>query len=243
MKRSRPRTATELSRSTNRRLEMYAIAAGAAGIGVLALAQPAEAEIIYTKTHQVIGERGVYNLDLNGTGTTEFTISNEVRRPTSAYIQSLLVLPAAGNSVAVGTRGFSAAAMVKGQRIGGARKFGGNALMAVHCSGFTSCGNGTGGTFTSGPWVNVTNRYLGLRFKISGKTHYGWARLSVQVSQSPFAVTATLTGYAYESTNNTSIIAGKTTGPDVITIEAPSLGNLAAGASRIPVRRLAPPTR
>jgi hypothetical protein len=42
-----------LSKSVHQQLNMYAIAAGAAG--VLALAGPAEAKIIYTQTHVVIG--------------------------------------------------------------------------------------------------------------------------------------------------------------------------------------------
>lgn len=30
-----------------------------------------------------------------------------------------------------------------------------------------------------GNWCDVTDRYLGLRFNISGSTHYGWVRMSV----------------------------------------------------------------
>jgi hypothetical protein len=43
--------------------------------------------------------------------------------------------------------------------------------------------------------------------------------------------TYTLTGYAYETVPNKTIIAGKTKGADVITLESGSLGALAAGAS------------
>jgi hypothetical protein len=51
-------------------------------------------------------------------------------------------------------------------------------------------------TIVYGPWVNVKDRYLGLKFQIKGNTHYGWARLNVKVSKT--TITATLTGYAYE---------------------------------------------
>jgi len=34
---------------------------------------------------------------------------------------------------------------------------------------------------SSGPWKNLENRYLGLKFSIAGRTHYGWVRLSVKV--------------------------------------------------------------
>jgi hypothetical protein len=47
MKRSsHPRTAVKLTGSTHRRLNAYALAAGAAGVGILALAQPSEAKIV-----------------------------------------------------------------------------------------------------------------------------------------------------------------------------------------------------
>ena len=42
-----------------------------------------------------------------------------------------------------------------------------------------------------------------------------------------------LTGYAYETVPNKPIITGKTTGPDVITLDPATLGHLAQGASGI----------
>jgi len=48
-----------------------------------------------------------------------------------------------------------------------------------------------------------------------------------------YYITATLTGYAYETIPNKPIIAGKTHGKDVITLQDASLGHLAAGASAI----------
>jgi hypothetical protein len=42
-------------------------------------------------------------------------------------------------------------------------------------------------------------------------------------------IVARLTGYAYETVPNKPIIAGKTKGPDVITMPAGSLGELARG--------------
>jgi hypothetical protein len=69
-----PRDVAHLSGSLNRRLGQYALAASSAGVGRLALAQSAEAKIVYTKTHQVIGANGVYNLDLNHDGIVDFVI-------------------------------------------------------------------------------------------------------------------------------------------------------------------------
>jgi hypothetical protein len=61
------------------------------------------------------------------------------------------------------------------------------------------------------PWCNVANRYLGLRFAIEGKIHFGWARLNVKCSGK---VLTTLTGYAYETIPNKPIVTGKIKGPD-----------------------------
>jgi len=81
---------------------------------------------------------------------------------------------------------------------------------------------------TSGYWQGVQKRYLGLKFYIEGKAHYGWARLTFPgLCESG----GTLTGYAYETIANKSIVTGKTKGKDVITVEAASLGHLAQGTS------------
>jgi hypothetical protein len=53
-------------------------------------------------------------------------------------------------------------------------------------------------------------RYLGLKFQINGETHYGWARLNVQVNTTKLTIYSRLTGYAYETTPNTPIAAGQT---------------------------------
>lgn len=57
-----------------------------------------------------------------------------------------------------------------------------------------------GGNF--GNWKNVNDRFLGLRFDISGSTHYGWARLDVNSDGTSW----TVKDYAYEATADTPII-------------------------------------
>jgi len=238
------RTTSFLSESIHQRLNAYALAASAAGVGMLASAQPAEAKIVYTPTHHVIGAKSSFNLDLNHDGIIDFTIQNTSHTRTSGARRSLYVSGFNGkpNEVegAVGTRAFLAAAIRKGRRIPQGRFTSGKARMAYHCSG-SGCSPGTTSR-NSGNWLNVTGRYLGLKFRIHGKTHYGWARLRVDfVSQS---ITATLTGYAYETIPGKPIIAGRTKGPEDGNVEQPdaavqvaptpepaSLGLLAQGAS------------
>ena len=133
------------------------------------------------------------------------------------------------------SRSFLAAALRRGERIPKGRFSNEKAVMAFVCSGYIASCPRTSGT-ARGNWLNATNRYLGLKFTIHGKIHYGWARLSVQ-AQMPPAITAILTGYAYETVPNKPIIAGKTHGKDVITLQDASLGHLARGASSIPAWR------
>ena len=111
--------------------------------------------------------------------------------------------------------------------------------------------NGKTNSAYSRPWANggkgLKNRYLGLRFVIKGKIHFGWARLNVR--DYGHHITATLTGYAYETIPNKPIIAGMTKGTHDSSIEAPNvsltaptrepatLGMLALGAPSLAIWR------
>jgi len=54
--------------------------------------------------------------------------------------------------------------------------------------------------------------YLGLAFDISGSTHYGWAQLAVNISNStPQSSSVTLIDYAYQDQAGIGINAGATT--------------------------------
>jgi hypothetical protein len=209
-----------LSVSCQQQLNAYALAAAAAGVSALALAAPSEAKIIYTPTHQVIGDGSSYKLDFTGKGTTELTIQNDYNY-WGFHSQELAARQAESNQVAHNY--FGAVAMSRGQQIGPKCVFSGGLEEMAELTGTAN----TSGVF--GSWINVNNRYLGTKFYIGGKVHYGWVRLSVQV-ELPRTITATVTGYAYETVPNKPIVAGKTSGPDVVTVGA-SLGGLAQGSA------------
>lgn len=245
MKRSsRPRATAELSRSLNHQLNMYALAAGAAGLGMLA--QSAEGKIVYTAAHAIIGKP--FPLDLNHDGIVDFDLLHashnypvrsllacQVNRTYSG--QPVCAFPSSTNSVrsAVSMGRVFGAALRKGAKIGHDDRFrrGPSAILGGLCC-FT-----LSSTRWYGPWFNggkgVRNRYLGVKFKIKGRFHFGWARLTVRTTKNDF--TAILTGYAYETIPGKAIIAGQTKGPDVTTVYPASLGHLAAGASAIPAWR------
>jgi hypothetical protein len=245
-----------LSEALHRRLDAYAVAASAAGVSVLALIPPleyavpagailacalvssesAEAKIVYTpvKLHLPCTSEGsgngLYKLDLNRDKVADFNLychgnSGDGGGVSIRAVNSRNKIWIASTSQ---RRGW-AAALPSGVAVKPDKNFqtGFHRMMRWETGGDTFS--------ISGPWVDVKNRYLGLKFLIKGKPHFGWARLHVWFR--PNFTHATLTGYAYETIPGKPIITGKTKGPDVITVRDPSLGHLAAGASAIPAWR------
>jgi len=213
-----------LSESLHRHLSSYALAASAAGVSLLALAQPSEARVVYTKTHQAIGWNGVYELDLTHHGTIDFLIQ-EVGGSTSGLgVNALLAQGALGNSVLGSTTNGNAsvaAALTEGSPIGPGQGF----LKAKYPGDVMAhIWNTERYSGTSGRWWNVTGRYLGLKIKIDGETHYGWARLGVKRNRG-FKITATLTGYAYETIPDKGILAGQTAGRGSDSTTSPASAN------------------
>jgi hypothetical protein len=198
-------------------LTSYALAATAAGVSILALASPSEGKIVYKQAHRVIGDGASFNLDLAGDGTVDLTIVNQHHHhcTTDGFCSSTQFLNAkmaGANQVVYNVYG--AVAMKPGMQIGAKNVWrGGLQNMAVMLGSFGTSGVG-------GSWVNVKNRYLGVKFDIKGQTHFGWVRLNVQV-QIPQIITATLTGYAYETVANQAITAGQTKGTENTNIEQP----------------------
>jgi hypothetical protein len=236
----RPRKTATLPESVYRQLNKYALAASAAGVSVLALVQPAEAKIIYTYAHKSIGPK--IFLDLNHDGVFDFKFINgravyTFAPSTWAWLDVYGVRPA--NQIEG-----RASALLAGAYIGPKGTFsGGEQVMATVWYKMFS-------QRYQGPWVGATgagvkHRYLGLRFGINGKIHFGWARLDVIISR-PATIQATLTGYAYETIPGKAIIAGATKGPDdpepTASLNAPAsepatLGMLALGAPGLSIWR------
>jgi hypothetical protein len=240
---SGPRNAANLSESLHHRLNMYTLAASAAGVGALAMTQSAEGKIIYTPAHSIAGRSHSVTLDLNHDGTKDFTFHETFITTTSVgedHSLILSVLPVRKSNEIWGTA-HHASVLNAGVRIGPKRHFSyAKKLMAVDYYA-----DGTGGSGTcAGPWNNVKNRYLGFKFVIRGETHFGWARLNVTCTTTyqNHIVTGVLTGYAYETIPNKAIVTGETKGsdddgsaeevtpaPQPLSLKPASLGVLASG--------------
>jgi hypothetical protein len=200
---------------------MYALAASAAGVGVLALAHTAQAKIVYTPAHTKIGQS--LKIDLNHDGIADFNLRFLVWGHLGwGAISSL------HSNRMWGTPDVSE--LPAGYRVGAnASKFqAGHTWLSTAGPGkslFICSANSATGTCV-GPWTKENHGYVGLRFQIKGKTHYGWARLRYDELE-PFSEWV-LTGYAYETIPNKPIITGKTHGTDVI-LRSTTLGALALG--------------
>jgi len=252
------RVASDLREPLHRELNMYVLAAGAAGVGLLAMAQPVEAKIVYTPAHIPINVGGgLVELDLNHDGINDFQFNDvfvverrQGRFPSDAFSYSYLNVGPVQKSNRVYTvesKGhLCAAAVPRGRRVGPHSPFqpGDSSLNMAF---------GSNGGAASCPWRPVMQAYLGLKFVVKGKVHFGWARIK-RVPPMYAGFPAVITGYAYETIPNKAIVTGVTKGPDEVKDSDPgpgaslnslipdkqqpaSLGMLALGAQAMPLWR------
>jgi hypothetical protein len=207
------RTPRQLSESLFHQFNQYALTATAAGVASLALAQPADAKIVYTSAHVNIPRptrfRSVQiTLDLNHDGLGDFFFSNFFGGSAPNSYAFFDARPDRLGNRVLGKNGL-ASALPAGMQV----RFNNTTSTAGMAGWRTQAGHST--TF-AGQWANggkgVKDRYLGLRFLIGGQVHYGWARLNVSFKNGEFS--GLLTGYAYETIPNKAIITGKTKGTE-----------------------------
>jgi hypothetical protein len=201
----------DLSESCNRRLNAYALAASAAGLGLFTLTPRADAKIVYTPANlRLMNQQQVF-FDLNHDGINDFSFYGQSisRRSISTFFFRLTASPAQqGNAIwGVESHGHAscAAPLARGVRVGPKRPFQANRVVLLDWSGGPE-----GGTAYCPLTGKTGTAYLGLKFEIKGQTHFGWARVKV-VSIFPYKVS--LTGYAYETIANKPIVTGQTNGP------------------------------
>jgi hypothetical protein len=242
---------TKLDDSLERRLNSYALAATAAGIGLVALAQPADARIIYRKAHISMVANGTYFLDFLPPpleeGVFKFQLKNSPGTKYAGYGAILAVngsvvayKPGGGSVICPASRTvtgsgktYYGSALKMGAPINAKAKFRHNGVLEKWCS------NKTTSPSYKGPWKNQTELYLGLRFKdLKNLDHYGWVRLNVSVDSK--RIIGLITGYAYETIPNKGVYAGQQKIEKVYDASKPqsaSLGALAAGANGLLISR------
>jgi hypothetical protein len=212
--RAEPQGGIQLSAKLDRTLFAYAAAATAAGVSILALTCPAEARIIYTRAHEELLPNHLFPLDPNHDKKSDFTFDDSRGSTSLGGAWGILtIFPNRSTNEIWGyqtANGFNrmASALAPGIQVGPKGKFSPGERIMVHTSVSGGRRQGTSSSRCIGPWKNATNRYLGLKFIVNGKPHYGWARLSVSCTN--VEVSGVLSGYAYETVSNKPIITGQT---------------------------------
>jgi hypothetical protein len=234
------RRRSELSKATNGRLKTYSLAAMAAGVGALAMAQPAEAQVVVTSTSIQLTAGGSVSIDLNNDGVTDFILVDNFDGYDHGFYGSFVAIPVTGGKVMAGTHGSKgayASALGNGAVIGPSAHFSSSAgrgeALIERSVGFASAS--TVNT-AYGNWGNASNKYLGVKFLINGETHYGWIQMNTNTVGS---MSATIVAYAYEIQANKKVTIGSAadaaevrTSPAakiVASNRGPSLGMLALG--------------
>lgn len=217
------RKAATLSPLLRRKVDLYTLAASAAGVGMLALAHPAQAEIVYTKANESLDIPNIYPIDLNNDGKPDMQFDFGTAATSGGGTEGITLSRAsyapASNGVAVSVVGefTDAQALPAGKGIGPSRQFAGGGLIFDRSyDRFSHKGAWAGQWANQGKGLN--NRYAGVKFIINGEVHYGWIRISVNTSGEN--VNTTMTGYAYETIANKPIIAGATKESENVTSES-----------------------
>ncbi len=226
MKRSSFNSETRLRPSLHRLLSAYALACGGAALAVTV--QPADAEIIFKPTHRTI-TNGALIIPI--ARTDDFGMKDEFYTLSGSWSSQLLTIDPEGGAAVVGSNQ-SASALHAGVVVGASAKFQTGKLTMAGAFQEVQVSS----TRVFGPFANTTNRFLGVKFTIRGKVHYGWARFSKVTASAggKLKVSATLTGYAYETIPDKAITTGQTQN-GVAGSSSASLGELARGAARTSV--------
>jgi hypothetical protein len=256
--RRKKRTQSRLPSGLEKKVSTYAIAAGSAGVALLACAHPADAKVVSTKGNVILKFNASVQLDIDGDGQVDFTLSNVDSAATCTSTSGARRRHSKGAKPPLGCGPFRdvlqvtpghtanqvwqagssylnkcAADLAAGVRIGPFRPFGNGVAVLSGLSG-TSEGN----SFC--PWSQPHNPYLGVKFHDTrGNVHFGWIRVSVKPDYP-----TVIQGYGYETEAGKPILAGATAGagdeaallgpePGVVpqALEPVSLGRLAQGAS------------
>jgi hypothetical protein len=224
------RNPVALSEPLSRRLNAYALAAGAAGVAVLACAVPAEGEPVCKEFSAQLTHTNNFPLYLTAPAVAPFNIAQGTNSTFRSFTTTGLgtlqwwnrgfFTPNTAGAKVLLSNGLPAN-VASGAEIGPGGNFGkGNSygLLFTYGKGeYTYRGGGTKLNHRGNLDLTQSD-YVGFQFSESGATHYGWARLSVSFESGRGKTLHTvlhITGLGYESDANTAIAAGSCSGSEV----------------------------
>ena len=155
-----------------------------------------QAQVVYTDVNPDSLVSSNYELDLNNDGTPEFLIEKttdggiDIVQATGLSNQDSLIGYYAGFPAITGYP----SALSSNEVIDGTSTFVDEGVM----------GGDHELIMEDADWPDGFNRYLGLKFNISGEVHYGWAKIKISTDYVAF----TITEYAYNATAGAAINSG-----------------------------------
>jgi len=246
----RDRPSSQAIETIHQHLALYATAAMAAGVSMLTLAQPAAGEVVVTHKTIPILPRYIISanvpLDINGDGVTDVSFGFTSFGPYSIITANLTLKNIPGNEVITKGSGPSlqlVSALTRGMKVGRSDHFDGASYAVLEQSSQVEKNHSMCVDQKQyGHWEgNNPDRFVGVKFQISGQTHYGWVRINVThsvVLSKCRGISATITAYAYETVANKPITIGSATEmADEPQAPNPSLGMLAMGTDGLTLWR------
>ncbi|HSZ86912.1 MAG TPA: hypothetical protein VK787_12840, partial [Puia sp.] len=185
---------------------------------------PTGSQIIYTDVNPdsaILITIDSFNLDINNDGITDFEFnrslfSSECRSGAEGekfgFRIQLSVIPVSGTNAIMTSASNAALALDadSAATIGPDSPWASTAEILLEGAEISNCNSIIG---HAGYWLNVSDKYLGLKFIAGNNTYYGWARLSSTYSlgSAPYLIVGgqlIFKDYAYNSIPNQPILAG-----------------------------------
>jgi hypothetical protein len=247
---TRVKNVAKLSEALHERLNGYALAAGAAGVALLACSPSAEAAPVCKNLSITLHSNDTYALRPANQTFPPFQIAQTDSRYLSStynrfysWNRAFFTPNTAGANVLLGPESL-AANLAAGASIGPGGQFGkpgSYGMLFTYGKGFRFNGAKGGGTLLKhrGNFDLQQANYVGFDFSQSGQVYYGWVRLRVTFEKGYAGHKYTILhilGYGYESTPNTAIAAGSCTasasgGTSDGTLHDPPMHDAIAGES------------
>lgn len=189
------------------KIKSYSALAGS----LIAVGTTAEGQVVYTDVSPdlTFNTGGIYNLDLNNDGITDFSLQQR-----SGTIYSFFTYNAVGVQPekainAVDTLGSAAAhAVGAGFSVDGTLNWVDSTAMAAQFPPTAAVlgADAPAAGYSLGNFLGQSGKFLPLRFDVSGTTYYGWVRLDVNSTATSF----TVIDYAYFNMADGPSITGMT---------------------------------